>query len=157
MPDSPGLFTILPTHYWDEYDSVSGSDFSTGSATLVDVTGITFAAQANALYEVEVMLLGQSSTNDGISFAVTFSAAGATGDMFYSANSVAGTTVVAVNTLGVGSGAIWAVASTDLLCFARATVKTSTNAGNIKVQAAKLTAGTLTIYIGSTMKVKRLF
>lgn len=136
---------------------VSGSNFTTTSATFVDVTGLTFAAAANKLYEVEVCLAGQNSNAGGCNFTIAYSAGGATGTF----NIGTTATSVTANFQGQPLGgppdsAAWTSATTDSIAKLYAIVKTSGTTGNITVKALKASSGTLTVYIGSRMTVKTL-
>lgn len=141
---------------WDTLVEVSGSDFNTGNTSLTDITGLTFAAVANTKYEIEGMLLGQCSDTNGCEFAVAFSAAGATGSYMGFAPSTSGTSGGGVNALGLATPAIWTTATTDMHIFIRSIVSVGVNAGNITLQVKKLTAGTVTVRIGSIMKIRKL-
>ena len=158
MPDSPGLYTILDTNYWDTFVQVSGSDFTTSSTSLVNITGLTFPALANAKYEIEIVLATQSSDTNGLKVAVNFSAAGATGAF----NTVGGGVVavgagVSGNVFGTAEpSAFVSVAATTATVWSEAIVVIGANAGNITATILKVTAGTATVFIGSVMKIKKL-
>jgi hypothetical protein len=135
---------------------VSGSNFTTTSASLVNITGLTFSASANKLYELEVTLCGRSGTTSGAQLAITYSAAGASGTALMAD---AETTLANIDGRNLGTGtsiAFWAVANTDMTIKAWATVKTGANAGNITVQINSLGGQTITVYIGSRMTVTTL-
>lgn len=143
--------------YWDAIPQVSGSDFSTGNATLTDITGLTFAAAANTKYDVEGMLLGQSSDTAGVQFAVAFSGVGAVGSYMAFSPSTSSTSSGGVNQLGTAVGVtVWTSATTDLHTFIRSVVSTGANTGNITIQIKKITSGTATVFAGSIMKVRKL-
>src|SRR5437016_5987546 len=142
--------------YWDTFVQVSGSDFTTGT-TLSNITGLLYTAAANSLYEIEVHLVGQSSSSAGNDFTIAFSAAGATGTFTYYGPGGTTTGIVDSNVLGTVTGTgLWTTASTDTAARILAGVKTGANTGDITVQVQNLTAGTAKIYIGSVFNIKKL-
>lgn len=135
---------------------VSGSNFTTTSATLVDVTGLTFAASANTKYEVNVLLACQSSDANGLKVAIAFSAAGATG-AFNSLGAVSGGASTSGNVFGTADPIAYLnFANTTATVEIRAIVVVGANTGNITTQVLKVSAGTATVYIGSRMTVTQL-
>lgn len=142
---------------WDTLVEVSGSDFNTGNTSLTNITGLTFAAVANTKYEIEGMLLGQCSDTNGCDFCVTFSAAGATGSYMAFSPSASTTSGGGVASVGTAiNAAVWTTATTDMHTFIRSIVNVGVNPGNITIQVKKLTAGTVTVRIGSIMKIRQL-
>lgn len=142
---------------WDSFVQVSGSDFSTGNTSATNITGLSIALLANSIYEVQCALIGQSSTAAGVTLAISFSAAGATGahNSFVALSTTSGSSLT--NVIGtLFATSIWTTATTDQNIIMRAIVKTGANAGNVTAQVAKTTSGTVTIYIGSVMKVRKL-
>ncbi len=139
---------------------VSGSDFTTMSTSLVDITGLTFAASANKLYEINVLLRCQSSTTDGIDVGIDYSDTGATLAVTGLANfdaSVGNYQTGSILTFNTGMfNAFGLVSNTDVSTWIKGVVTTGANAGNITVQVLKLVAGTATVYIGSRMTVTLL-
>jgi len=136
---------------------VTGSDFTTTSTSLVNITGLTFAASANALYEVDALLRIQNSGTNAIQFAIAYSAAGATGTFFFAGNQTATTSVSQMSALGVANGSFYAtVATTNFVALIHGIVVTGANAGNITAQTIHATSGTTTVYIGSRMSVRQL-
>lgn len=144
--------------YWDSIIQVSGSNYVTADvgSTPPDITGLTTALLANSVYEFEVILVGQSSTTAGVRFAMSFSAAGATGTWL----AIGSTTTVAAAQQGNVYGAVgtgyWTTAATDESFYMRGIISTAANAGNLTAQLNKVTSGTATVYIGSELKIKLL-
>src|SRR5574340_62929 len=60
------------------YALVTGSNFTTTSTSLVDITGLSLALEANSTYEIFVHMAENPSTNAGLAIGMNFSAAGAT-------------------------------------------------------------------------------
>jgi len=151
-PNAIGTLLLAPT-----ISRVSGSDFTMASATLTDVTGLTFAASANKIYRVYADLFGNMSTTNGMRAAFNFSAAGAVGfslQMGLGGPTSGSTSISTLNQQPATN--YWTTSGTELTLQLLGDVLVGANAGNITVQVARLTAGTLTIRIGSTMFVTQL-
>jgi hypothetical protein len=137
--------------------TVTGSNFTTSSTSLVNITGLTFAASANKLYEVDALIKFQSSSTAGIRLSVAFSAAGATGEYSAMGNTNTTTAATDVNVFGTACATARATAAnTDSFAHIKAAVTIAANAGNITIQILKATSGTATVYIGSRMTVTEL-
>ena len=137
---------------------VSGSDFSTGSTSLVDITGLSFSASANKIYEVDVLLLVTSDTGDGMRVGAAYSAAGSSITLLWlGSNSANSAFVGELETLnGLTSGVFASDATVPKMIFLKGTLKTGANAGTLTIKALKVTSGTATVYIGSRMTVTEL-
>jgi len=137
---------------------VTGSDFTTTSLSAVNITGLTFAAAANKVYEFDIMLLVSSSTNAGIKANVSYSGTFGSnsyrimyantaqtstlsidGDTFNSVDNTARVTQTNVGNMYLLHGFV-----------------STTGTGNITAQILKVTSGTATVYIGSRMTVTLL-
>jgi hypothetical protein len=147
-------------NYWDAIVSVNANNFTTTSASLVNITGLTYAAAANHLYEIEVVLRYQNSGTNAIQFAHAFSGAGATGTVLTMGNTSAvasSGTAAQMSALGTANGTSFGlVATTNFMIFMKGIVVTGANTGNITIQTLIQTSGTVTIYSGSVMKVRKL-
>lgn len=143
--------------YWDAVSEVSGLDFTTNSTSLVDITGLTFAALANSKYEVEAMLLGHSASSTGVQFAVTYSAAGATGSYMAFSPAATGTSSGGVNQVGTATGVtVWTSGPTDEHTYIKSIIRVGANTGNISIQIKNAGSSTLAVLVGSVMKIKKL-
>lgn len=143
--------------YWDTIYHVTGSDFTTTNTSGADdITGLSHAASANSVYEVEAVLVGQSSTTAGVKFGVGFSAAAATGEFHVASNSGTATAAQSAQALNGVIGSSWTTANSDSIARYTAMIRTGVNTGNITIQLGKITSGTATVFIGSVMKVKKL-
>jgi hypothetical protein len=157
-----GSLTLLASESMGVTSQVSGSNFTTSSTTLVDITGLTFAVDtgANHLYEVDACIKCQSDSSAGLKFSVGCSSAGATGEYMVNANlTQVGSAIGAdYNALGTAeSNARSTTANTDSIANIKAMVSTTAgNAGNITIKIQKQTGGGLTVYIGSRMTVTTL-
>lgn len=136
---------------------VTGSDFTTTNSTMTDITGLTFAATANKRYEVDVLLTGNGSDTNGCRFDLQYSAAGATGGFMIQGCTATGAVTLAAGAIGSGpSTNYWADTSTDLPMWLKTIISIGANTGNITVRVRKVTAGTVTVRVGSRMTVTQL-
>lgn len=145
-----------PLIYWDTLAKVASANFTTTSASLVDITGLTFAAAANALYEIETVLRVQSSSTNGCRPSIAFSGSGATGHHLTFGASTTTSALTVAEPLGTASPTYVTSATTNQIITQKAIVVTGANTGNITVQMLSASGDTITVYIGSIMKIKRL-
>lgn len=149
--------TQIDNNKWT-YASVAGSDATTTSTTLVDVTGLSIALLANTVYEIEAVLsIGTSSDTAGLGLGIEFSAAGASVE----AGSIGATTTSSsrtfrFNAFNTSSTVLMTTADGDGQAVIKGRVTVGANAGNLTIQHRKQTSGTSTIFIGSFLKVKIL-
>jgi hypothetical protein len=139
------------------YASVAGSNATTTNTTATDIPGLSIALAANAMYQCRAGLTGNGADANGAKFAVNFSAAGAAVEMGIMAD-VAGTGMRSrrfnsFNTLQ--AQAFW-TSATDVNALIDGYVITGANVGNFTIQYAKVTSGTLTVYIGSYVSCVRV-
>ncbi len=148
---------LTAASYWDATYQVTGSDFTTtGTGSLQDITGLSFMASANSLYEIEILLIGHSSDPSGVTISTAFSGIGATG-VFQAMGGTGSGTQVDGNLLGVsGNIPYWNFSNTNSTIWIQAGVITGANTGNITSQIRKVSASTATVLIGSVLKVKKL-
>lgn len=138
---------------------VSGSDFTSSSNSLVDITGLTFAAAAHSLYEIDILLSLSQNDVHGVKYAVAFSASGATGEFSNLGNFDQDSGNNGIDFMSLGNANTFAQAVTqnvDQVAFIKGFVKTGANAGNITSQILVDTSGTVTVYQGSRMSVTTL-
>lgn len=141
------------------YARVTGSNATTTSASLVDITGLSVALSASTTYEVEVWLsVNNSADTNGIQFALQYSAVGATVEAqligTFTATAVRTDRLSAFNT---ASGNRYVQASgIDGVISIKGAVTTGVNAGNLTAQYQKPTAGTATVRVGSFLKVTKI-
>jgi len=141
------------------YSFVTGSNFSTGSLTLVDITGLSNALDANSVYEVVIKMTVESSSNSGLNTGVNFSAAGATieaGEVGSRDGEVG--KVVRLNNFNTAhASAAWIrLSNTPQTHEIKGIVRTGANAGNLTAKILKVSSGTATVYINSYMKTTKI-
>lgn len=138
------------------------ADFTTSSATAVDITGLSFTPAANTTYEVEICLMAQTPTatvgprpgiawGTGYSYGVidmyTPTAATTESIIHATIGTIAGSTLAAVGGLPV----INTPYGHRALCLFRS----STTPTAFKAQLASETAGTvITLKLGSFLKYR---
>lgn len=138
---------------------VTGSNATTTGQTLVDITGLSVALDANAVYKYETSLsIGTSAVNTGTQYGINYSAAGATIEGGY-----AGTTTDTSNNTNrihafntAGDTFLTTSSSTNGNFTSQGIVRTGANAGNLTVQHLKVTSGTSTVFIDSYLIVTKI-
>jgi hypothetical protein len=142
------------SHPLPQFGFVTGSNFTTSSASLVDITGLTIALPAAGTYVIDAQTTGKSSDANGVKFGVGFTG---------STTSLIGCELQqAVGTANVMFAKQSAIATAGVTCWAALTdprnygfkgVIRVTTAGTLSLQVQKQTAGTATIYLDSFMQV----
>ena len=138
------------------YSLVTNSNVTSTTQTLTDITGLTFAAAASSIYDFEAVLSVQSSSAAGNSYAVNYSAAGATVEAQIT-GTLTGTSqkVLRMSALNTAATPFVTVASTGGVII-KGIFTTGLNAGNFTIKHAKVTSGTSTVFINSFLKVTRI-
>jgi len=141
------------------YAFVSGSDFTTTSLTLVDVTGLTAPLAANSVYEFMAKLSVESSSNAGLNTGVNFSAAGATieaGEV--GARDAEVGKVSRLNAFNAsGASAAWVrISATPQTHEIKGIIRTGANAGNLTIKVLKVSSGTAKVYVDSYLKTTKI-
>lgn len=141
------------------YARVTGSNATTSSTSLVDITGLSIALAANCVYEIEVCLLtGTSAVTTGTKYGVNYSAAGAAVFAGYNGTTTDTSNVTnRMTALNTGTSTFMTTsASTNGSFLLKGIVTTGANTGNVTAQHLKVTSGTSTVFIGSYMKITRI-
>ena len=144
---------------------VSGSNFTTTSTSMTNITGLSQALVVSAKYEFEAVMEVSASGNNGLNFAVNYSGTG-TNTLAALVNGLVDLGAgghdlcLRLNTLGTGhsSGSFVTVASTDAGVYIKGTITTgATTPGNLTIQIlSKNSSNTATVYTGSYLKVTRI-
>lgn len=140
------------------YARVTGSNATTTGQALTTITGLSIALVAGAVYEVECMLVASTTAvTTGTGYGINYSVAGATIEGFVqgSATTTADKTL-RLNAFNTSSQAWLTTSAQTGGILIKATVTVGANAGNLTAQHLKVTSGTSTVFIGSTMKVTRI-
>lgn len=161
------VFTGTPTGIiggWDNELKVSGSDVTTTGQTLVDITGlVTPTLTVSSTYEIEVILIvSTSAVATGTEYGINCTGTGTTQAIIY----IGPTTVTAgVQVLGeIGTNVNNTAATPAMLTTASETgvikiwgyVTTGTGSPTIAVRHLKVTSGTSTVKIKSSIKYRKL-
>jgi len=144
---------------WDAIARVTGSDATTTGQALVDVTGLTAPVVAAATYEFEAVLqsvasadtngyeVGVAVTQTPVSVLAVATGNTATTTAASVAIVAAATATAAFNTTSGGKG----------ILVVKGVVQThATLAGTLSIQHMKVTSGTSTVKVGSSLKVRRI-
>lgn len=156
--------TRLPDSYpaanqWDQVLTVATSDATTTGQSLVDVTGLVVSVLHGAVYEFEAHLLTVASADtNGMEVGVNVTQTPVTVEATAQGNT-ATTTIAAVgiqanntataafNTSNAGKGHI----------FIKGFVAThATLDGSLSIRHLKVTSGTSTVKVGSTLKIRKV-
>lgn len=136
---------------------VTGSNATTTSLTLVDITGLTIPLIANAIYEFLAVMTCQSPDANGNRYGVQFSAAGGgvEGSILADTTGITVQLCERISTLNTMTTACVTAIAIEPVSL-RGIVTTDVNPGDFKIQHAKVTSGTATVYVNSYLKVTRI-
>ena len=137
---------------------VSGSNATTTTQTLSNITGLTIPCVAVGTYVFEAVLMCLTSADvNGIQFGVQYSVAGGSVVAQCSGALTTATAqsvmISALNTATASFMTSSAQTGGILIC---GTFFSTTTAGNLTIQFLKPTAGTATVYIGSYLQATRI-
>lgn len=134
---------------------VSGSDFTTTSTSLVDITGLVTGTLSTAtLYEFECVIYANSTSTAGLAVGVQQSGGGSgqIGVWSGSATSATATGVVIASNALNQAGAACVLVNGDGSIQMKGFIKTgSTGSPTISIKMLKTTSGTAKAYIGSKL------
>jgi hypothetical protein len=141
---------ILVEEHTAAFARVSGSDATTTSNTLVDVTGLSIPLLANSVYQFEAIINGLSSTVHGTGYGINFSDSGATIEAQISGTSgPASHKSLRISALNSAASPFLAGVNADGGIRITGVITTGSNAGNLLVQHLKVNSGTGTVFINS--------
>jgi hypothetical protein len=137
---------------------VSGSNFTTSSTSLVDITGLVTGTLSTAtLYEFECTLYVNSSSTAGMAVGVQQSGGG-TGQIGVwsgAATSATATGIVIASNALNQAGAPCVLVNGDGSITIKGYIKTgSSGSPAISMKALKTTSGTATVYVGSVLRYR---
>ena len=134
-----------------------GSDFTTTSTTLVDITGMSFTAVASTKYIVEGFLYVNSSSTAGIKFGFNSTGGSPTGFMqFIGMTSATAVGSIAVSTNNSAEGTAFVAVAADGVIHFWGVINSGTGSPTISMRGEKVTSGTLTVYKGSYLRYRVL-
>lgn len=137
---------------------VTGSDATRTAQTLADITGLSVALEANAVYEFTAVLGLNSSSTAGIQLGVQHSnSSGVTieAQLRGSTSSATAQRQDRISALNTATGSIVTVAGNGVATI-HGIIVTSSNAGNLTIQYLKVTSGTATVRINSFLRARRV-
>jgi hypothetical protein len=135
------------------FAKVGPGNFVVAATALTNVTGLTFATVANAVYAFEAWLSINSSTVAGMAVGVNHSGAGATVEA--QATGSGNPASIRINALNTAVGQ-FDTSALDLGILITGLLTVGANAGNLTIQVSKLGTGNATVYAGSLLKVQRV-
>jgi hypothetical protein len=158
MTSNGTLWTSAANNGGWTVNRVTGSDFTTTSTTLTDITGLVSVALTTAtLYEFEATLYVNSSTTAGITIGIQQSGTGSgqIGVFTGTATNAAATGLaIGSNALNTASAACVLVAGDGTITI-KGFIKTgSAGTPSISIKVAKVATGTAKVYIGSKLQYR---
>ena len=158
LQDADG--TLAFTSQIPAYAYVTGSDFTTTSTTLVDITGLSIPLAANSRYEVVVWLSCATSADiNGIQFALNYTVAGGAVEAWvtpgvFTSNSAFRTDRISALNTATGNRYLQ-TSGQDGFIVITGTVTTGANAGDLRARCQKATSGTATVRVLSYMRATK--
>jgi hypothetical protein len=135
----------------------TSADRTTSNLTATDVPDLAIDLLANTKYEFEASLQVNSSSAAGNKYAMNFSAAGGAIYASYVGHLLATTLATsATNALASLSAATFITYAGDGEVIIKGHVTVGANAGQIRVQQAKVTSGNAIVRAGSVLKVRKV-
>jgi hypothetical protein len=154
-----GVSLIVTPNYnpaaWEGATAVTGSDFTTTSTALVDITGLVSPTLVNAAtYEIAVVGMVKSSSNAGLTLGVHGGGSGSAATCFVQVVFVQSRiSIVAIDT---ASTAISTSSNQGTIILKGFVTTRDAGTATISVQVAKVTSQTATVYIGTTLYWRRV-
>lgn len=140
------------------FSRVSGSNVTTTGQSLVDITGLSIALEANSIYEFEAVLsCSTSAVTTGTGYGVQFSGAGATIEaQITGAFTNTASKTLRINALNTSAQAFLTTSAQTGGIIIKGIIVTGANAGNLTIKHLKVTSGTSTIFINSFLKTIKI-
>ncbi|GEM_PF-5549088 len=135
----------------DVFARVTGSNFSTHSTSLVNITGLSIALAANSVYEFEAVLISGSTTNYA-KYSMQCSAAGAAISGFL----MSGAATFIAEKISVFNTPTPTTAVKNSVVLIKGIVTTGANAGDLIGQVLNYDQGPAVIKINSFLKVTKI-
>lgn len=149
---------LIRAPYKDPWTTVTTSqDRQTSNLTATDVPDLAIDLLANTKYEFEAVLEVNSSSAAGNKYAMNFSAAGASIYALYTGAVLATSAAVSsTNALATLDATAFITYSGDGEVVIKGHVITGANAGQVRVQQAKVTSGNAIVRAGSLLRVRKV-
>lgn len=140
------------------YAMVTGSDFTTTSTTVVDITGLTLPLLASSTYEFQMNIVLKSSTAAGLKVNIMASAAiSAIEGQDECGNYTVGVYNIVDGIIALPYLSATHLSGVDYTGIQRITgIITTSGACNLVAQLQKITSGTATCFVGSFMRVAKI-
>lgn len=138
---------------------VTGSDFTRTAQTLADVTGLVTPTLANStLYEFEAVLYCSTSADtNGVKFGVNLTGTGSphAEAVYIAPAAYPSVSSSATNALNTGAGTCLTTNAASAAVIIKGTFTTGTSSA-FSIQGLKVVSGTLTVYIGSILRYRKM-
>jgi hypothetical protein len=140
------------------YGRVVTTNATTTGQTLTDITGMTVTLEANTVYELNVVMTCQSSSNAGNQYGVQFTGAGATieASIIGRAGNATTNRNERINSFNVATGTFIGSANATGGIRIGGVVQTGVNGGTLSIRHLKVTSGTSTVFINSFVRVSKI-
>jgi hypothetical protein len=156
--DNVGFFIVAVPPSTKLWARVVGSDATTTGQALVDVTGLTIPLLANRVYSFCARLgCTVTAVTTGNKYGVQFTGAGATVEagIVGASSSTTATTAERISALNTATTNAFLLSSAQTgPVWIDGTIFVGANAGNLTIQHLKVTSGTSTVKIGSTIEAE---
>lgn len=140
---------------WTDFRfAITGSDFTTTSTTLVDVTGMGFSIAANEVWAFELNVYGSTTNTAPIQFAVN-APSGATGIGIQQKFLTGSFTNGSVTTINTAFASVATNVATTLYRLTFSVINSS-NAGTVQIRIQAASAGTADVPVGSYIIAHRV-
>ena len=147
------------TNDWTSY-SVTGSNFTRTATSLANITGlVTGTLTASTLYEFEAVLYcSTSAVTTGVEFGVNCTGSGANAYAVYTgaATSITGATTSTATLNTAESTAFLTSSAASGVIISKGVFNSGTGSPVFSLQGLKVTSGTLTVFVGSTLRIRKM-
>jgi hypothetical protein len=161
---TPSLTSVpINTGGWTIF-AVTGSDFTTSTTGLEDVTGLTTTALSNSTkyrFQLELDITWAAGNTNGTQVAINYGGTGtaATVNCLMTATNTGATNaaVQTLNTINTASNAVCTFNTTNVgtITLNGSFVSSSTGTATLVVRVQHPTAGTTTVKVGSELRIKK--
>lgn len=136
---------------------ITGSDSTETGQSLANIAGLTLALAASSVYDFEAsMTVTTSAVTSGIQYGIQFTGSGSSVEAWLSGSS---TTTAdksqRISALNTPTGTYMTGSGQSGRMLIKGTLFTG-DAGNLTIQHLKVTSGTSTVRIGSTLKAIKI-
>jgi hypothetical protein len=137
--------------------TVSGSNFTMTTQALATITGLSFTPAVSTNYEIEGWIIASSSSGAGDEFGFSNAGTGATASIVWVSPLLAATaSTLTTATAGTATTAVLTGSQTNAEVYFHGFIASGTGSPAFAIEGLKVTSGTLTALIGSTLRYRVL-